>query len=369
MAKLELDGLTKIYANGVRALHELCLQVADGEWLVLVGPSGCGKTTSLRLIAGLEEATGGTIGVDGRIVNDMPADRRNVGMVVQRPALFPNKTVRDNLNFATRLRRGWFSAGASHLETAQDLTDLLELRELSDRYPGQLSAGQQQRVALGRALSRKAAVYLLDEPLSHVDVPQRLELRRKLHLLRPRVPATMLYVTHDPAEALALGDRIAVLDQGTLLQVGSPEDLCRRPAHRRVAELLSPGSAVSFVEGTLVEAENGLILAGSGGELPVPAHWRDLVGREVVLGVRAENVRLDASGSDPRSGLKMEISFVEGQGDKHLVTCRTENWQITGLNLGPGHRMVVGQKVMIAINCSDTLVFDGHTGQALSLSG
>ncbi len=225
-----------------RARLEACdLTVAAGEWLVLVGSSGSGKTTTLRLIAGLEKPSSGTIRIGARIVNQVPPSQRDVAMVFQRPALFPNKNVRANLAFGMRLQRGFwrrFSRDYRHREedAVRDVAGYLRIEHLLDRRPGELSGGEQQRMALGRALIRRTAVGLLDEPLGHLDAPLREKLTAEFPLLRSRFPATMVIVTHDPVEALALGDRIAVLHNGRVLQVDRPEALLRKPADAFVGE-------------------------------------------------------------------------------------------------------------------------------------
>ncbi|MBI3408050.1 MAG: ABC transporter ATP-binding protein [Planctomycetes bacterium] len=244
MAEIVLEGLTKIYPSDVQALGNLNLGVPSGEWLVLVGPSGCGKTTTLRLIAGLETPTSGIIRIGGRVVNSLPPRQRDVAMVFQRPALFPNRTVYGNLSFGLMLRLpGTWPFASRNISEPEGLlvretARLLQIEDLLDRYPGQLSGGEQQRVALGRALVRRTAVALLDEPFGHLDAPLRRKFLHELPLLRKRFPTTMVIVTHDPAEAFALGDRVAVMQGGNLLQVGLPEDLRRNPANEFVAELV-----------------------------------------------------------------------------------------------------------------------------------
>lgn len=244
MAEIVLEGLKKIYPGGIQALGNLNLAVSSGEWLVLVGPSGCGKTTTLRLIAGLETPTSGIVRIGGRVMNSLPPHLRDVAMVFQRPALFPNQTVYGNLSFGLRLRLPgiWPFAPRKISEREESLVREtarhLLIGDLLDRYPGQLSGGEQQRVALGRAMVRRAAVGLLDEPLGHLDALLRRNFLQELPLLRKRFPTTMVIVTHDPAEAFALGDRVAVMQGGNLLQVGPPEDLRRNPANEFVAELV-----------------------------------------------------------------------------------------------------------------------------------
>jgi ABC-type sugar transport system ATPase subunit len=252
--EIVLAGVCKVFANGVRALWNCDLTVASGEWLVLVGPSGSGKTTMLRLIAGLEELTTGAIRIGGKLVNRATPAERNVSMVFQRPALFPNKNVRGNLAFGLRMQRGFLGRvsreyRAREERAVREVAGCLRIDHLMERRPDELSGGEQQRVALGRALVRRTAVGLLDEPLGHLDAPLRLQLRRELPLLRSRFPATMIIVTHDPAEALALGDRIAVLHEGKVLQVDFPDRIRRQACNGFVAEFfrdfpLPPSSGI-----------------------------------------------------------------------------------------------------------------------------
>ncbi len=267
MAEVALEGVGKVFDNGVVALANLNLQVGDGELLVLVGPSGSGKTTCLRLVAGLEAPTCGQVRIGGQRVNDVPAHRRHVAMVFQRPALFPHLNVRDNLLFGLRLRQPWSwlpgrglrwlatlitrpgrlprfgHQEAEEQQAVEEASRLLGLGSVLHRYPPQLSGGQQQRVALGRALVRRAGVYLLDEPLGQLDFPLRRQLSRELHLLQRQLAATMIYVTHDPREALQLGQRVAVLSGGVLHQVAAPAELLRHPCHPFVAEFFQAATA------------------------------------------------------------------------------------------------------------------------------
>jgi len=316
MAAVVLEHLTKVYANGVRAVHDLCLQVADGELLVLVGPSGCGKTTTLRLIAGLEEPTSGSIRIGGRPVNALSPHQRDVAMVFQRAVLYPHLNVRRNLSMSLRLRRrsgllarallGPFRpARLAELQEQQKLTAermdnavrLLGLGEILDRMPGQLSGGQQQRVALGRAIVRRPGVFLLDEPLTHLDGQLRAELRHELHLLQQELRATMIYVTHDQAEAMTLADRVAVMDRGVVQQVDRPEAIYQRPGNRFVAGFLG-WPPMNFVDGRLLTKDGRLCFAFNGCCLPLPenkaAQWRAQVGRSVTLGIRPEDIRFAA---------------------------------------------------------------------------
>ncbi|MCI0376479.1 MAG: ABC transporter ATP-binding protein [Gemmataceae bacterium] len=231
MAAISLSRVSKTYPNGVQALKDLELEVASGEWLALVGPSGCGKTTTLRVVAGLETPSSGVIRIAGRDVTQLEPWKRDVSMSFQRPALFPTKRVRQNLQFGLKTP---FTDGR-----VDEIARLLKIADLLDRFPAELSGGQQQRVALGRILARNASICLLDEPFGQLDAPLRREFCKDLPLLRSRFPATIIIVTHDPAEALALGDRVAVLRDGVLVQVDAPGELRRQPRDSFVAEFLA----------------------------------------------------------------------------------------------------------------------------------
>jgi len=254
MPEINLESLTKTYPIGVRAVDHFDLHIATAEFVVLVGPSGCGKTTTLRLIAGLEEPSSGTVRIDGRSMAGVPAHERGVGLVFQRPALYPHRNVRDNLGFALRLAR---TSRAKRASVVAETVRLLELDDILDRYPAELSGGQQQRVALGRALARRPRIVLLDEPLSNLDMPARVELRRLLKTLHHQLPTTIIHVTHDPVEAMALADRLAVMNEGRLQQVGKPSEVYERPCNRFVAGFLG-WPAMNLVDGRLVAEEGRL---------------------------------------------------------------------------------------------------------------
>jgi multiple sugar transport system ATP-binding protein len=262
MAEVALEKVGKTYPGGIAALRDVSLRIEDGELVALVGPSGSGKTTLLRLIAGLETPTGGTIRIGDRIVNDVPPHRRDVAMVFQRPALYPHLSVRANLGFGLFLRQGLFRrTGVPPVPPTEEriasIARQLGLEDILDRRPATLSGGQQQRVALGRALVRRPAVFLLDEPLSNLDTRLRLEMRRELHLLHRRFRTTIIYVTHDQDEAMSLGQRIVVLDQGLVRQAGSPQELYDRPSDRFVAGFLG-WPPMNLLDGELVMVDDRL---------------------------------------------------------------------------------------------------------------
>jgi multiple sugar transport system ATP-binding protein len=336
--------------------------------VAVVGPSGCGKTTTLRLIAGLEEPTEGDVCIAGRVVNRVPIRERDVAMVFQRPALYPHLRVRDNLAFGAALRSSWWGGGRRALgKRVAETAAALGLSGLLDRYPGQLSGGQQQRVALGRALVRQPALFLLDEPLSNLDAGLRAEMRRELHLLQRRLRATMIYVTHDPAEALALGDRVVVLDQGTVQDVGTPDALYDRPANRFVAGFL-PWPPMNLVDGTLAQEGTDWRFLAGGEQLPVPPSRVPVLERSpgnVTLGIRPQDVALGRRGGcDTR--LAMRVALVEPVGGERLVTLERAGWRLTARDESR-ETLREGQTVDLMLNMERSYWFDGQTGRALAL--
>jgi ABC-type sugar transport system ATPase subunit len=383
MAEVVLEGVSKTYPGGVRAVCDLSLRVADGELIALLGPSGCGKTTLLRLIAGLETPTTGVIRLDGESVEGIPPHRRNVAMVFQRPALYPHLTVRQNLAFGLpgfrslqwwwALRR-WFGGGALVPKIAH-AAGVLRLTDVLDRRPAELSGGQQQRVALGRALVRRPAVFLLDEPLSGLDAPLRLEMRRELHLLRRRLQATMIYVTHDQEEALALGDRVVVLDRGVVQQVGPPAAVYERPANGFVARFLG-WPPMNLLDGELRAAPEPSFQAG-GQQLALPAttwgRWREFAGRSVTLGVRPERVRIAAGvdrNGDDEATLDMDVRLVERAGSTTLITLQRGDWTVIARQEDqPSSHFLLpnpeGERVTVGLDLSRAHLFDPATGRAL----
>ena len=312
MAAIELTGLTKDYPGGVRALDSLELTIADGEFFALLGPSGCGKTTILRTVAGLEQATAGTVAIGGADVTRLPPGRRDVAMVFQDYALFPHMTVTDNVAYPLRIRR---VPTAERRAKAAETAGQLGLTKQLDRRPGQLSGGQQQRVALARAMACHPKVFLFDEPLSNLDARMRLEARTFLKRLQRELAVTTVFVTHDQAEALALADRIAVLSDGRVRQVGTPTEVYRRPANTFVASFIG-STPMNLLAGTVTA--DGHVQVGDA-RLPAPAAAASLPGgTPVVYGIRPEYVRLVAGpAADAVSG---EITVVENLGSSQLVT-------------------------------------------------
>ena len=340
MASIELCGVTKVFPDGTKAVDRLNLQVADGELLVLIGPSGSGKSTILRLIAGLEMAREGMVRIGGADASAKRPDQRNIAMVFQSLGLYGHLTVAQNLAFGLRMRQpsGWrrWLAGWGVAFQVQDLeiekkvaetAALLGMGGLLAKRPVELSGGEKQRVALGRAMVRQPAAFLLDEPLSDLDAPQRHALRRELKELFRRLGATAIYVTHDQAEALALGDRIAVIRAGQLQQVGSPLEIYQQPANRFVASFFGQ-VGLNWWNGNLALVAGGLWFEAPGARWEIPpslaGRLTTLVGREVTLGIRPEDLRLsrDGGGADAAPRLSVVVVDREFAGDAYYLRLR-----------------------------------------------
>ncbi|WNM40204.1 ABC transporter ATP-binding protein [Micromonospora halotolerans] len=312
MSAITMRELTKVYPGGVRALDALDLEIADGEFFALLGPSGCGKTTLLRTIAGLEVASGGSVRIGERDVTNLPPGKRDVAMVFQDYALFPHMTVRDNIAYPLRIKK---VDRRSRGSKAADTADELGLSGLLERRPGQLSGGQQQRVALARAMACHPQVFLLDEPLSNLDARLRLEARTFLKRLQRELGVTTVFVTHDQAEALALADRIAVMEGGRIRQVGTPTEVFRRPANTFVAGFIG-STPMNLIDARV----RGDELAVARARLPLPDDARDRVadGERLVYGIRPEY--LDYSPTAVPGALTGEVVVVENLGSVSLVS-------------------------------------------------
>jgi multiple sugar transport system ATP-binding protein len=368
-----LAGIRKIYqeAGGTRvAVDGLDLAVTDGEFVVLVGPSGCGKSTTLRMIAGLESISAGELRIGERVMNDVPAKDRNIAMVFQNYALYPHMTAYDNMAFGLRMR------GIAPREIAarvREAAGLLAIEALLDRKPRHLSGGEQQRVALGRALVRKPQVFLFDEPLSNLDAKLRLQMRREISRLHHELRATMLYVTHDQAEAMTLGDRIVVLHGGHVQQIDAPLALYRSPRNTFVAGFIG-SPAMNLLEGTLVQDGELVFRArGDAFSLRLPGSRQPALaaraGRPVVLGIRPEDVQAGATA--PATGVRMRLDLVEPLGQELLVSARAGDHEVTA-RLAPaaasaaGHPLAPGQEISFAFDTEALHFFDPETRERIS---
>jgi multiple sugar transport system ATP-binding protein len=311
MAEIEIDHVTKVFDNDVVAVDDVSLRIDDGEFLVLVGPSGCGKSTLLRMLAGLEEVTAGAILIDGRDVTDLEPRHRDIAMVFQSYALYPHMTVRENLGYGLKVRR---APKAESRKRVAEVAELLGLEDLLDRKPAQLSGGQRQRVAMGRAIVRQPRAFLMDEPLSNLDAKLRVGMRASLAQLHARLGVTTIYVTHDQTEAMTLGQRVAVLRDGAVIQVDRPQELYSHPRDVFVAAFIGAPS-MNLVEATL---EGDAVRFGRY-TLPLDAGCRPARSGRVVLGVRPEAF---AAGADAGPGLpriEVDVEVVEELGaDTHV---------------------------------------------------
>ncbi len=320
MAEIVLDHVTKRFPDGALAVDNISLDIADGEFVILVGPSGCGKSTTLNMIAGLEDITEGELRIGGQVVNNKAPKDRDIAMVFQSYALYPHMTVRDNMGFALKLAK---TDPAVIKEKVEDAARILDLTQHLDRKPANLSGGQRQRVAMGRAIVRDPAVFLMDEPLSNLDAKLRVQTRTEVSRLQRRLGTTMVYVTHDQTEAMTLGDRLAVMRSGMLQQVGTPAELYANPTNLFVAGFIG-SPAMNFMAGTLADGS----LHTAIGSLPLtPALGQALeranVGREVIVGIRPENFQ-DAALVQPDSRdkgiiFRATIDVVESMGSDVYV--------------------------------------------------
>jgi multiple sugar transport system ATP-binding protein len=358
VGRVGIHGVTKSFGD-VTAVDDLTLEVADEEFLVLLGPSGCGKSTALRMIAGLEEPTKGTIEIGDRTVNDVEAKDRDIAMVFQSYALYPHMTVHRNIEFPLKSRK---VPKDERDRLVDEAAGVLGLTELLGRKPAQLSGGQRQRVALARAIVRRPQAFLMDEPLSNLDAKLRVQTRAELIELRRRLRATILYVTHDQVEAMTMGDRIAILDQGVLQQVGGPQEVYARPANLFVARFIGnpPMNTitgdVTRVDGIVGVRVPGGVLTGS----PALGAAVERAGLEkLVLGVRPEDLTFEDAGP-----LRATVSVVEALGHERHVICRLEDGQmIIVRQAASAEPPPVQREIGITVDPANLHVFDAGTGE------
>jgi multiple sugar transport system ATP-binding protein len=324
MATVVLENVNKVYDNGYHAIHDLSLDIADGEFLVLVGPSGCGKSTALRMIAGLETISGGEMRIGERVVNDVEPKDRDIAMVFQNYALYPHMTVYDNIGFALKLAKVPKDEIDRRVRKA---AETLELTTYLDRKPGQLSGGQRQRVAMGRAIVRQPAAFLMDEPLSNLDAKLRVQMRAEIAHLQRELGVTTFYVTHDQVEAMTMGDRVAVIKDGYLQQVDSPQNLYDRPANVFVAAFIGSPSMNLYDAALTVNGDGGTIQLGSQTLALAPESLqarpalRNYDGKRVVLGIRPEDFEDRAHAASVRDGgvVKAQVALIEALGSEIMV--------------------------------------------------
>ena len=358
MARITLAHVDKQYPNGYVASRDLSLEIADGEFLVLVGPSGSGKSTVLRMIAGLEKPTGGAITIGERDVTRLPPQERDIAMVFQSYALYPHMTVRENMAFGLKLRKQPADVVARRVAA---VAETLGLGVLLDRRPAQLSGGQRQRVALGRAIVREPKAFLFDEPLSNLDAQLRVETRAELARLHRRLGATMVYVTHDQVEAMTLGTRVAVLKDGMLQQVAPPMELYRQPQNQFVASFIGSPS-MNFVRGSISRADGRVAFTAPGLTIPLAraAAVRD---GPVVLGVRPHDLAVGALANGGPSGV---VSLVEPLGSEQIVYVSVPGGHDLVAAVPPDFTPRVDESVALSIAPNAMHLFDAETGQRIS---
>mgnify|MGYP004520100275 CR=1 FL=1 len=362
MADLTLRGLEKAY-GALRVVKGIDLAVADGEFVALVGPSGCGKSTTLRMVAGLEEISGGEVRIGERVVNDLPPRARNISMVFQSYALYPHMTVRENMGFTLKI------AGRAPAEidrAVMDVARVLEIEPLLDRRPAQLSGGQRQRVAMGRAIVRHPDVFLFDEPLSNLDAKLRGQMRTEIKRLHARLGATVVYVTHDQVEAMTLADRIVIMRDGGIEQVGTPDEVFNRPASRFVAGFIGspPMNMVA------ARHEGGALRLPDGSAVPLPVAFQGLgQGREVILGLRPDDVYPEGHGIDTGEGrevvgLDRPVTLSEPLGSETLLLVGVGGAEWTSRMLSP-RPVAPGEVLPFRLDLAKAHLFDAATGASL----
>jgi len=368
MAGVVLEDVVKVYEGGLKVVDRFNLDIADREFVVLVGPSGCGKSTTLRMIAGLEEVSSGTISIGGRVVNDVAPKDRDIAMVFQSYALYPHMTVYDNMAFALKLRN---TPKAVIDEKVQRAAKVLMITHLLERKPKALSGGQRQRVALGRAIVRDPKCFLFDEPLSNLDAKLRVEMRAEIKQLTMSLNATTVYVTHDQEEAMTLGDRVVVMKDGITQQVGSALEIYNHPRNRFVASFLG-SPPMNFFSGKLLEVAGRLLFDEGSGRLPI-ADWasaelRPRVGQEIVLGVRPESMsdKTHARFLTEDNQLSMKVTLVQPLGHKMDVYLATEQHPRSVAQIDSNARVRAGERVPVFFDMSRVHFFEpGENGKKL----
>lgn len=364
--------VVKVYDNGtktgVKVLHGINLEIKKGEFVVFVGPSGCGKSTLMRMVAGLEGISEGEISIDGRVVNDLPPRERDIAMVFQDYALYPHKTVFDNLAFGLKLRK---FAKADIEKRVHDVAAILKIDHLLNRKPRALSGGQRQRVAMGRAIVRQPKLFLFDEPLSNLDALLRSEMRTEIKKLHQRIGATAIYVTHDQTEAMTLAERIVVLSGGNIMQVGTPDEIYNQPVSKFVAGFTG-SPPMNFLSASVIANEDGKLKIKLGSDatstllvMPAVATPLDLSwhGKPIEFGIRPENLALEATGKND-APMPAKVIVVEPLGAETLVTLQCSGGELIA-RLPPAARLKQNENITLWVNMDKFHLFDPATGSAI----
>jgi len=383
MATIALEQINKLYPNGFHAVKDLDLDVRDGEFMVLVGPSGCGKTTALRMVAGLEEISSGTLAIGGKVVNDVTPKDRDIAMVFQNYALYPHMTVADNIGFALKMRK---MSKPEIAAKVKETADILGLSDWLDRKPGQLSGGQRQRVAMGRAIVREPSVFLMDEPLSNLDAKLRVQMRAEVQRIQRRINVATMYVTHDQVEAMTMGDRVAVMRAGVLQQVDQPQVLYDHPDNLFVAAFIG-SPAMNLYEAAVTEGARSFRLGSQDIELPATVRaarpgLASYAGQKVVVGLRPEHLPAAGNGAAGPT-LVGTVDLIEALGSELMVhftidarrvraegVASADEEAVTEAGEGvarvdPVSPVKVGERATFAIKADGIQFFDPGTGEAI----
>ncbi len=365
MAEVILKNVYKTFGK-TTAVNDFSLKIEDGEFIVLVGPSGCGKSTTLRLIAGLEVISSGEMFIGDRLVNHVHPRDRDIAMVFQNYALYPQMTVYDNMSFSLKMRK----VSKDEIDrTIRKAADLLRIDQLLDRKPGQLSGGQRQRVALGRAIVRDPQVFLFDEPLSNLDAKLRIAMRAELLELHQRLKTTIIYVTHDQLEAMTMGNRIVVMKDGLIQQVDTPDTVYDHPVNKFVGGFIGSPS-MNFIDCTISRRDGELVAQTWGFDLKIPDRFAQraekYLDQQVTLGIRPEHLTDSASiqNPDPKSSFQASIRVIESAGSEKLVHFRNQD-DILVARLDPHVRLRIGDVIDLTARMDSAHIFDKDTGQTI----
>ena len=373
MAEVIIKKLEKIYPNGFKAVHGIDLHIKDGEFMVFVGPSGCSKSTTLRMVAGLEEVSGGEIYIGDQCVNKLPPKDRGIAMVFQNYALYPHMTVYENMAFGLRLNK----TPKDEIDIrVRDAAEKLEITDLLDRKPKEMSGGQQQRVAVGRAIVRKPDVFLFDEPLSNLDAKLRVSMRVKITQLHKQLKdegsaATMIYVTHDQIEAMTMGDRICVLSSGNIMQVDTPINLYKRPANKFVASFIG-SPAMNIIEGKLMEKDDKIVVEISGSILELPKKKAALVrnyrGKKIWFGIRPEDISICKEDICFPSYVYGDVKIVELMGNEEFIHYSIHDKEfISRVSSDEIQKLIPGENCKFLYDMEKCHIFDFETEENISL--
>jgi sn-glycerol 3-phosphate transport system ATP-binding protein len=357
MAQVHLKNITKTYGTGaksVQVIHGISIDIADGEFIVMVGPSGCGKSTLLRMVAGLEDITGGDIVIGERVVNTLEPKDRDIAMVFQNYALYPHMSVYENMAYGLKIR-GFSKADIEH--RVQKAAKILELGSLLQRTPRQLSGGQRQRVAMGRAIVREPAVFLFDEPLSNLDAKLRVQMRLEIQKLHRTLGTTSLYVTHDQVEAMTLGQRMIVMNAGRAEQIGTPAEVYGKPATTFVASFIG-SPPMNLLQGRL-DGSGCRFELGNGSSVELPGPQASLAGRECILGIRPEHLQLG------KAGISLQVEMVEALGADVLIHADAGGQSLI-IRAPANVHVTVGESLMVGFDAASLHWFDAQTTRRIA---